>query len=173
MVSSLSVELQPLPAPSHTRRLLYLRDQSGLTAIVSVLSPPLNLHPTTGVSPRALHTAPGRSWQRMLVSLTLVAHSSPLPMVRISNAASVLYHKQCSIDAYRAYMVATGAVLDETTGHLRITPDQYGALLPLNFNIGPVRPFCFKRRSCSPSFDHRMFTLSHLTPRSGLVSSIT
>src|SRR6267154_2831444 len=145
MVSSLSVELQPLPAPSHTRRLLYLRDQSGLTAIVSVLSPPLNLHPTTGVSPRALHTAPRRSWQRMLVSLTLVTHSSPLPMVRISNAAGVLYHKQCSIDAYRTYKAATGAVVDETNGYLSITLDQYRALQPLNFHIGRVRLFCFKR----------------------------
>src|SRR6267154_6457806 len=133
MVSSLSVELQPLPAPSHTRRLLYLRDQSRLTVIDSVLSPPLNLHPTTGVSPRALHTAPRRSWQRMLASLILVPHSSPLPMVRISNAASVLYHKQCSIDAFHAYKAATGAVVDETTGHLRITLDQYIALQPLNF----------------------------------------
>src|SRR6267154_3451300 len=108
----------------------------------------------------------------MLVSLTLVTHSSPLPMVRISNAASVLYHKQCSIDAFIAYMTATGAVVDETNGHLRITLDQYVALQPLNFNIGHVRLFCFKRRSCSPSFDHRKSTLSHLTPRSGLVASM-
>src|SRR6267154_5039598 len=171
MVSSLSVELQPLPAPSHTRRLLYLRDQSGLTAIVSVLSPPLNLHPATGVSPRALHTAPCRSWQRMLVSLTLVTHSSPLLMVRISNAASVFYHKQCSIDAYHAYRVATGALVDETNNYLRITPQQYSVLQPLHFIARGVRLFRFKRQwPCSP-FDHRLgiCTLSHLTPRSGLV----
>src|SRR6267154_5033544 len=109
----------------------------------------------------------------MLVSLTLVTHSSPLPMVCISNAASVLYHKQCSIDAYHAYMAATGALMDETTGHLRITLDQYDALQPLNFIIGIVRLFCFKRRSCSPSFNHRIRTLSYLMPRSGLVTSIT
>src|SRR6267154_4261267 len=106
----------------------------------------------------------------MLVLLTLVAHSSALPMVRISNAASVLYHKQYSIDAYRAYMAATGALVDETNGYLRITLDQYDALQPLKFYIGRVRLLCSKRRSCSPSFDHRKATLSHQTPRSGLVT---
>src|SRR6267154_5785820 len=109
----------------------------------------------------------------MLVSLTLFTHSSPFPIVRISNAASVLYHKQCSIGAYRAYVAVTGALVDETNNYLRITLDKYSALHPLDIIIGGVRLFCFKRRSCSPSFDHRMCTLSHLTPRSGLVISTT
>src|SRR6267154_6783573 len=57
------VELTPTgtPAKSHTRKLLWLRDQSGLTAMVSVLSPPLEGHPNTSVSTRALHTAQRRS----------------------------------------------------------------------------------------------------------------
>src|SRR6267154_1962557 len=57
------VELTPTgtPVKSHTRRLLWLRDQSGLMAIVSVLSPPLKRHPNTLVSTRALHTALHRS----------------------------------------------------------------------------------------------------------------
>ncbi|KAH7913162.1 acid protease [Hygrophoropsis aurantiaca] len=39
-------------------------------------------------------------------------------------------------DAYDAYVAATGAVADQATGLLKITPAQYGALSPLTMNIG-------------------------------------
>lgn len=39
-------------------------------------------------------------------------------------------------EAYNAYMEATGAVLDSTTGFLVITPAQYSALSGLDFVIG-------------------------------------
>jgi pepsin A len=39
-------------------------------------------------------------------------------------------------DAFQAYEKATGGVLDETTGLLKITSAQYHALKPLYFNIG-------------------------------------
>src|SRR6267154_2833347 len=69
-------------------------------------------------------------------------------------------------------MYQTGAVF-ALNGYLRITLQQYGALQPLNFNAGNVRLFCFKSQlSCSPSFDYRIPTLSHLTPRSGLLTTI-
>src|SRR6267154_2567120 len=69
-------------------------------------------------------------------------------------------------------MYQTGAVF-ALNGYLRITLQQYGALQPLNFNAGNVRLFCFKSQlSCSPSFDYRIPTLSHLTPRSGLLTAI-
>jgi hypothetical protein len=39
-------------------------------------------------------------------------------------------------DAYQAYQQATGAVIDQTTGLLTISNDQYNALEPLDFHIG-------------------------------------
>ncbi|KAG2155178.1 acid protease [Suillus bovinus] len=39
-------------------------------------------------------------------------------------------------DAFDTYKTATGATLDETTGMLRITADQYSSLKPLIFTIG-------------------------------------
>ncbi|KAG2121621.1 acid protease [Suillus clintonianus] len=39
-------------------------------------------------------------------------------------------------DAFKTYQSATGATLDETTGLLKITPDQYSSLKPLIFTIG-------------------------------------
>jgi pepsin A len=39
-------------------------------------------------------------------------------------------------DAFKTYKTATGATLDETTGLLKITPDQYSNLKPLIFTIG-------------------------------------
>ncbi|OSC99303.1 acid protease [Trametes coccinea BRFM310] len=39
-------------------------------------------------------------------------------------------------DAFEKYQQLTGAVADEDTGLLRITPEQYGALQNLNFRIG-------------------------------------
>ncbi|KAG2367203.1 aspartic proteinase [Suillus spraguei] len=43
-------------------------------------------------------------------------------------------------DAYERYKTATGAIVDPRTGQLKITPDQYSALQPLNFHI-EGRPF--------------------------------
>jgi pepsin A len=39
-------------------------------------------------------------------------------------------------DAFNAYKAATGAVMDSTTGLLKITPAQYDQLKTLNFNVG-------------------------------------
>jgi hypothetical protein len=39
-------------------------------------------------------------------------------------------------DAFNTYKNATGATLDETTGLLKITSDQYSSLKPLIFTIG-------------------------------------
>ncbi|KAG2367201.1 hypothetical protein BDR07DRAFT_1448971 [Suillus spraguei] len=39
-------------------------------------------------------------------------------------------------DAYERYKTVTGAVVDPRTGLLKITPEQYSALQPLNFHIG-------------------------------------
>ncbi|KAG2360438.1 aspartic peptidase domain-containing protein [Suillus spraguei] len=39
-------------------------------------------------------------------------------------------------DAYDNYKAATGAELDPATGLLTVTPEQYGALQPLDFHIG-------------------------------------
>lgn len=41
-----------------------------------------------------------------------------------------------ALDAYNAYAKATGGVLDEATGLLRITAEQYANLQPLTFVIG-------------------------------------
>jgi saccharopepsin len=40
------------------------------------------------------------------------------------------------IDAFEDYQTATGAALDYDTGMLRITPDQYDALVDLDIVIG-------------------------------------
>ena len=39
-------------------------------------------------------------------------------------------------DAFQAYQKATGATMDNTTGLLTITEEQYNNLQPLVFNIG-------------------------------------
>ena len=39
------------------------------------------------------------------------------------------------LDAYNAYKTATGAVEDQATGLLRLTPDQYNNLRSLFFNV--------------------------------------
>jgi saccharopepsin len=44
-------------------------------------------------------------------------------------------------DAYDAYVAATGAVYDNSTGLLEITQAQYDALEPLVFNIGSAGSF--------------------------------
>ena len=40
------------------------------------------------------------------------------------------------VDAFATYQSITGGVEDSTTGLLRITPDQFANLPPLDFNIG-------------------------------------
>lgn len=42
-------------------------------------------------------------------------------------------------DAFRVYKRLTGAVLDNKTGLLQVTPTQYAALKTMTFNIGGVR----------------------------------
>ena len=44
-----------------------------------------------------------------------------------------------TIDALAAYQAATGAVNDDATGLLKVTPAQFAALPNLDFNIGGVR----------------------------------
>lgn len=45
-------------------------------------------------------------------------------------------HTESIPDAFNTYKTATGATLDETTGLLKITSDQYSSLKPLTFTIG-------------------------------------
>lgn len=42
-------------------------------------------------------------------------------------------------DAFEAYQQATGATMDNTTGLLKFTPEQYKQLESMFFNIGGVR----------------------------------
>jgi hypothetical protein len=138
--------------------------------LVSVLSPPRTLHPTTGVSTRASLMAPRPSCLRWLVSLILTIFSSLLLPVRISSPASDLHLQYYSIDAFSLCQSATSSVLDDTTGLLRITSTQYSALENLNFNVGSVRhPFCLKSQYPLFTILRRTPTLSPLMARSGLV----
>lgn len=53
-----------------------------------------------------------------------------------------LANRNDSTDAFSTYQAATGGVLDENTGLLRITPAQFANLQSLFFNIGGVRALC-------------------------------
>jgi hypothetical protein len=140
--------------------------------LVSVLSPPRTLHPTTGVSTRASLMAPRPSCLRRLVLLILTILSSLLLPVHISSPASDLHLQYYSIDAFSLYQSATGSVLDNMTGLLRITSTQYSALENLNFNVGSVcRPFYLKSQYPLFTILCRTPMLSPLTARSGLVPS--
>ena len=81
-------------------------------------------------------TGAQRFWARQLVSLTLVLLLFWLPLVSaLYGNEIVLIH--CS-DAFDKYQSATGATLDQNTGYLMISSDQYANLSSLYFNIGGV-----------------------------------
>lgn len=48
-----------------------------------------------------------------------------------------------AVDALEAYQAATGAVEDENTGLLKLTPAQFASLESLFFQIGDVRSWFF------------------------------
>jgi hypothetical protein len=64
---------------------------------------------------------------------TLAAAAAPSPLTRVPQGTTLIYLPS---DAYAAYVAATGAVVDNTTGLLTITDAQYAALQPLTFDIG-------------------------------------
>jgi hypothetical protein len=55
------------------------------------------------------------------------------PDPRVPQGTTLIYLPS---DAYAAYVAATGAAVDNTTGLLTITDAQYAALQPLTFDIG-------------------------------------
>jgi hypothetical protein len=60
--------------------------------------------------------------------------ASGKPYLRLSR--SLAY--QNKIDAFQVYQAVTGAVPDEATGLLTLTPEQFSSLQSLFFNIGGV-----------------------------------
>ena len=53
--------------------------------------------------------------------------------------SAILIHERCDADAFATYQNLTGGVMDNDTGLLRLTPDQFANLESLFFQIGEVR----------------------------------
>ena len=73
-------------------------------------------------------------------------------------------------DAFSTYQEATGGVLDETTGLLKLTADQFNNLQSLFFNIENVCHIELVEKSFIPvNFSLRSISNSQLMRRHGLV----
>lgn len=80
-----------------------------------------------------------QSSPRLPASLTLARPcSSSRPVSEYKHAWGLNRAELRHTDAFDAYQNVTGAVLDPTTGLLRLTPDQFANLQSLFFQIGDV-----------------------------------
>jgi len=111
----------------------------------SKLQGDINYVPITSISPASNYWGVDQSISYegvTILSQTAGIVDTGTTLILIANGMHLSHDDEVllttCLDAFYKYQIATGAILDPNTGLLKISPDQYQKLSPLNFNIGGV-----------------------------------